>query len=252
MNKIKKPSLLLYLTEFFRAIWEYFKGRRFISKLSGKQVKNGQTVFVIPGFLASDLSTAPLRRLLKKKGYRVYGWERGTNLGNLEELDFLEEKIDQYFEDSHQKISLIGWSLGGIYARELGKRKADKVRQIITLGSPFAGINEPNNAAATFRRVQKWKGFPEPDEELLNQITTCAPVPTTAIYSKNDGIVPWECCMEPEEDDFHENIEVASSHLGMGVDVPVLEIILDRLKYSEENWLPYADKNKGQMTRSVT
>ena len=229
MKKIKRPSIFLFITEMFRAFLELRKALPFIKKYTVQQKGDGHSILVIPGFLASDLSTKPLRRFLIKLGYNPCGWEMGTNLGDLSEIATLEAKIDNLYADSGQKVSLIGWSLGGVYARELAKAKGDKIRQVITLGSPFNGINEPNNANLTFNFIKWIKGYPEPDEALIASLPLPAPQPTTAIYSKKDGIVPWESCIESVEDATHQNVEVKSSHLGMGVNVEVLKIVAERL-----------------------
>jgi len=222
---------------------ELAKGLPFIKKYQVKQKGDGHRVFVIPGFLASDVSTKPLRRFLDKIGYKTCGWELGTNLADLEQLAIISEKIHQLYDQDQQPISLIGWSLGGVYAREIAKEHPEKIRQVITLGSPFNGINEPNNANITFEFIKWLKGYPEIDEDFVATLPNPAPLPSTAIYSKRDGIVPWQACMEKIEDDIHQNIEVSGSHLGMGVNPPVLEIIADRLMYREENWVKYGEEN---------
>lgn len=239
MKKIKRPSIFLFLTEIWRALNELRKGLPFIKKYKVKKKGDNHTVFVIPGFLASDVSTKPLRRFLNKIGYQTCGWELGTNLGDLEELAVISEKIDRLYAKNKAPISLIGWSLGGVYARELAKEKPEKIRQVITLGSPFGGILEPNNASFTFEFIKWLKNYPELDVDFVASIPHPAPIPSTALYSKKDGVVPWETCMEKVEDDIHQNIEVSSSHLGMGVNPEVLEIIADRLQYSENNWAKY-------------
>ncbi|MEM1217582.1 MAG: alpha/beta hydrolase [Bacteroidota bacterium] len=237
MQKIKRPSIFLFLTETIRAIWEYFKCRSFLKKFTAEEKGDGHTVLVIPGFMASDTSTKPLRQLLEKSGYRTAGWHLGTNFADLTQLDIIGKQIDQLYQESGQPISLIGWSLGGVYARELARERTDKIRQIITLGSPFAGINEPNNATITFNIIKRLRNYPELDENFIAQLPEPVPVPTTAIYSKEDGIVPWQACMEQKEDDLHQNVEVKGSHLGLGVNIDVLKIILERLPYRKRNWV---------------
>ena len=234
MKEIKRPSIFLFLTEAIRALWELRKALPFIKNYEVQEVSDGHSILIIPGFMASDVSTQPLRRFLKKLGYHPCGWEMGTNLGDLNELALLEEKIDNLYKNSGQTISLIGWSLGGIYARELAKRKEDKVHQVITMGSPFADIDAPNNANISFRFVRWLKGFPEPDQSLLDSLPLPTPQPSLAIYSKKDGIVPWQACMEIQEDAVHQNVEVESSHFGMGVNVAVLKLVAERLKIRKE------------------
>lgn len=239
MKQIKRPSIFLFLTEIWRALNELRKALPFIKKNDIKENGDNHMVFVIPGFLASDVSTKPLRNFLNKIGYQTCGWELGTNLADLEQLAIISEKIDRLYAKNQAPISLIGWSLGGVYARELAKEKPEKIRQVITLGSPFGGIMEPNNANITFEFIKWLKKYPEIEEDFVATLPNPAPIPSTAIYSKKDGIVPWETCMEKVEDDIHQNIKVKSSHLGMGVNKEVLKIVADRLQYTEGNWIKY-------------
>ena len=141
-------------------------------------------------------------------------------------------------------MSIIGWSLGGVFAREIAKRKPKLIRQIITLGSPFNGITMPNNAMWLYELLTDGRGTEDVDPDLLKELPKPAPVPTTAIYSKEDGVVPWETCLEDVEDELHQNIQVRGSHLGLGVNPAVLEIIKDRLMLSEKNWTHFVPSNK--------
>jgi esterase/lipase len=243
-KKIKRPSLFLFLTEIFRAIIDSIRGSSFIKNYQVKQKGDGHTVLVIPGFLSTDKPTKPLRHFLDKLGYKTYGWGMGRNLADLTQLALISKKIDQLYEQSGEQISLIGWSLGGVYARQLAKEKPEKIRQLITLGSPFNGINEPNNATLTFNLVKWLKGYPEIEESFFNDLPLPAPVPTTAIYSKKDGIVPWESCMEQIEDATHQNIEVTSSHLGMGTNKDIMHIIAHKISLTRKNWHRYGEASK--------
>ncbi len=241
---IKKPSLFWLATEGHRALFEF--GTFFPYKLFSKNSKSGDghPVLVLPGFMATDVSTSPLRTFIKKIGYTSYGWGAGRNYANEVYLDMLLEKVEDIFLTHRTKVSIIGWSLGGVFAREIGKRKPNLIRQIITLGSPFAGVTEPNNAMWLYELLTDGRGTEDVDPELLRGIPDPAPVPTTAIYSKEDGVVPWETCMEAIEDDLHQNIQVRGSHLGLGVNPSVMEIIKDRLQLDESNWEPFAPANK--------
>ncbi len=236
---IKRPSFLLYLTEGFRALKELIRGNRFIKKYLPAKKGDGHPVLVIPGFMASDASTKPLRKFLQKIGFAPARWDLGRNYAKLKDLQALSVKVKTLYQTSQQKITLIGWSLGGVYARELAKENPSLIRQVITLGAPFGDIEAPNNATWVFNLINFWKKEKPIDPDWIASLPTPAPVPTTALYSKKDGIVSWKVCMEQIEDELHENIEVKTSHLGMGVDAEVLEIIADRLHYSAENWAKY-------------
>lgn len=236
---IKRPSIFDFLAEPFRAIRARIQLYSFLKKF--KNLKNGDRhpVIVIPGFMGGDLSVKSLTRFLYKSGYSAKTWGMGLNLGNLEDLDELSEKIEKKFQLTNQKISLVGWSLGGVYAREMAKKHPDKIRQVITLCSPFNGVTEPNNAEWIYAIISGGKKIEDLDAEWLNGIAVPADVPTTAFYSKKDGVVAWETCMEKVEDAIHQNIEVDSSHVGVIFNKTVLPIILDRLQYRVENWKKY-------------
>ena len=199
---------------------------------------DGHPVLVLPGLMASDFSTRALRSFLRARGYRVHGWKLGRNLGPTpERAAGMVARLEELHAQHGRQVSLIGWSLGGIYARELGRRFPSLVRQVITLASPFRDVDATNvprflRAAATRR--------PLPGQEAMRaQLSTPLPVPSTAIYSRSDAIVAWQSCRE-DEGPLSENIEVASSHLGIGHHPVVLLTIADRLAQPEGAWRPFA------------
>jgi len=243
-TSIIKPSLFLFLTEAIRALIEWVRALFWITKYQVRQKGDGHPVLVLPGFMTSDISTKPMRRFINKNGYLSYGWELGTNLADISELHILAKKIDAIYQKHGEKISLIGWSLGGVYARILAKEQPEKIRQVITLGSPFGGILEPNNATFTFNFVKWLKKYAEPPPAFFEELPKPPPLPCTAVFSKKDGIVPWQVCKEPLEDNIHQNIEVGSSHLGMGFHTDVLKIILDRLSFNRSNWQLFSKQEK--------
>ncbi len=226
---MKRPSLFWYFLEIPRAILERISAIRFFKNYHQLKKGDGHPIYLIPGFLASETSFNPLKVLLNRLGYIALHWGFGRNMGKLDTLDLLSEKIETLYAETNQKITIIGWSLGGVYARELAKLHPEKIRQVITLGSPFSHITFPNNASWLFRLIN-----PNQTEEILGKewfeaLAQPAPVRTVAFYSKTDGIVPWKACMEKTEDDLHENIEVSGSHFGLGVNKEVLKIMLERL-----------------------
>ncbi len=229
-NNIKKPSMWLYLTEGIRAVFDLIKCLVFLVSYNFVNSNKTQPIMVVPGFLGSDLSTAILRWFLKKNGFsNVYGWGLGRNMGNLSLVSMLSEKTEHLYNTHQQKVILIGWSLGGVFSREISKEKPYMVQQIITLGSPFGGLEAPNNAILFYKF---FNDIDKIDEQLKAEIPNPAPVPTTALYSKFDGIVPWQVCKEKVEDATHKNIEVSSSHLGFVVNVATLKIIIEILRSS--------------------
>ncbi len=226
-EKISKPSLFLHLTEIFRAAYEFIKAIIFERKFSYHNIGNAQPIIVIPGLLTTDLSTTLLRTFLTKLGFNVFGWGMGRNLGRLESLPILIEKVEKINEAHQQKIIIIGWSMGGIFTREIAKARPELVKRTITMGSPFADVNAPNWAKWIFDILNKGIVI---DDAFVAQLPNPAPVPTLALYSKLDGIVPWRACMETFEDEIHTNMEIKSSHIGMGANPEVMKIIYSALK----------------------
>ncbi len=240
-NGIQSPSLMLMLMEG-RAPWEF--GAYLASTPLFKRLPkgDGHPVLVLPGLAASDTSTAPLRKFLRDRNYLPFGWELGRNLGLREGLlKGMLERIDTIFEQQGEKISLVGWSLGGVYARELAKFRSDKIRQVITLGSPHSGDVNATNARRFYEYVAGHSVDSPPIETRLRQ---APPVPSSSIYTKSDGVVAWQnCCQEMSADEVQsgqaENIRVAGSHCGLGVNPSVLYVIADRLVQEDGQWSPF-------------
>jgi pimeloyl-ACP methyl ester carboxylesterase len=199
---------------------------------------DGHPVLVIPGFLAGPFSTQLLRDMLRRLGYRVYDWGLGYNLGYRPTMnETLPARLHHMRKRSDgRKVSIIGWSAGGIYARELARALPDDVRSVITLGSPFRGNHQASTAWRVWRLVNRGADATESvSESALMRRAQPLSVPTTCIYSKSDGIVAWQCCMSlpaPET----ENVEVCSSHLGYGHNLETLSVIADRLAQPEGEW----------------
>jgi pimeloyl-ACP methyl ester carboxylesterase len=194
---------------------------------------DGHAVMVFPGLGAPDFTTLPLRRYLRIKGYDARGWDLGFNFGPREGiLEQSMEMLRTLRRESGRRVSLLGWSLGGIYAREIAKLHADDVRCVITLGAPFAGHPKATNA---WRLYQLASGSKIDDPELLARVRVAPPVPTTSIFSRSDGVVAWQCSFQ-KESARAENIEVVASHVGMGVNPAALFAVADRLAQPEGNW----------------
>jgi pimeloyl-ACP methyl ester carboxylesterase len=202
---------------------------------------DGQPVLIVPGFGASDFSTLPLRRLLRRLGYIAHGWELGRNLGmNSLRKHALSRSLESLHEHHGQTVSLIGWSLGGVFVREMARHAPQHVRQVITLGSPINGHPQANNVDALFRQANRSKPV-NLDWDAFQRRRVPPPVPCTAIYSKSDGIVAWRCSQE-EPSPHTESIGVPSSHFGLAVNPLVVAIIADRLAQPEDGWQPYRSR----------
>jgi pimeloyl-ACP methyl ester carboxylesterase len=197
-------------------------------------------VLILPGFLAGDPSTAPLRSVLRSQGYWAHGWQLGRNLGPTPDVvDGLIERLDALHTRHGQPVSLIGWSLGGIYARRLARRSPDQVRQVITLGSPFRIVETGGRSAvsAVYERLRPSHAVGL-DPVLAGDGEVPAAVPVTAIYTRSDGIVRWWQCIETIGDR-RENIEVHGSHSGLGFNPAVIYAISDRLAQPPDRWRPF-------------
>ena len=237
----RAPHPLLALSEG-RAVFEFgafFASRAYLSTLPKG---DGHSVMTLPGFMATNSSTGPMRRLLKSLGYDAHGWDSGRNIRVNEELvTKLEDQIDRLFETSGRKISLVGWSLGGVLARELAKLRPEKVRLVISLGSPITDDRAHTNASRLF----EFFNGSEPEEIRDGQFSGldhAPPVPTTSILTKTDGVVHWRgSVQDPAKASGAptENIRVFASHLGLGVNPSVMIAMADRLAQPEGEWAPF-------------
>jgi len=243
-KKVDKPGRFWLATEIARAALEFGSFFPYKYLMNTGCEGDGHPVLILPGFMSGDTSTKPLRNYLSSVGYEAYGWGLGRNYGDESDLDRLLYRVDKIYQDNRKTISVIGWSLGGIYARQIAKARPHLIRQVITLGSPFSGITDNNHAAWIHKLITNGKGEDIIDPELLADIPKPAPVPTTAIFSKQDGVVPWEYCVERKETHIHQNIQVYGSHLGLGVNPTVIDIIVDRLQYDASNWQKFEPDSK--------
>lgn len=198
---------------------------------------DGQPVLVFPGLIASDSSTFLLRSLMQRLGYPAYGWNQGFNVGPRHGvLAGCRERIEEIVDKHGRAVTLIGWSLGGIYAREMAKLLEREVRQVVTLGTPFAGNPRATNAYPLFQLLSGHKVHA--DETLLARLREAPNQPTSSIYSRSDGVVHWQCSVQHPAPHV-ENIELSASHFGMGFNPAVLYALADRLAQPEGRWRPF-------------
>jgi pimeloyl-ACP methyl ester carboxylesterase len=230
------PSLALLALEF-RAPLEFGAVFPAWPALQRAPAGDGHTVLVFPGLSASDASTFPLRGYLGTLGYTTQGWSQGFNFGPRAGVLEMERRgLEQACDASGRKVTLIGWSLGGVYARELAKAMPDKVRGVITLGSPFAGPPKSTNA---WRIYELTSGRDIEREHGQFDLPTAPPVPTTSIYSRSDGIVAWKGSVQEPHHAQTENIEVVASHIGLGLNPSAWWAVADRLAQPEGQWRPF-------------
>jgi pimeloyl-ACP methyl ester carboxylesterase len=173
--------------------------------------ENGPPVLVVPGWMAGDRTTIALRRALAAAGWRTYGWEMGWNWGAREDtVERLKRRLDEIGKG--QPVLVVGWSLGGVYARELARAVPDQVRAVVTLGSPFSGDPKQNNVWRLYEKIAGHKV----DEPPIPRITDKPPVAHLAIWSPRDGIIAPRAArgLEEERD---EAVELKCTHMGFSV-----------------------------------
>ena len=232
------PSLILQLLEI-RAVWEHYAALALRPIWCAAAAGDGHPVLVLPGLAAGDGSTGVLRRFLRSRGYAVYGWGQGINLGlRPGVMERAHRTLELLWLEHGRPVSLVGWSLGGLYARELAKLSPEMVRLVVTLGSPFTGHPRETNA---WRLYEFASGHRIDSHDLHAPLRAAPPVPTTSIWSPTDGVVSWRCSVETRRE-FAENIVIDSSHLGLGAHPATLFAISDRLAQPEGQWRPFHRK----------
>lgn len=241
-DEVKAPGFALMALESWRTMGELSLLPASTPLLKMAPRGDGYPVLVCPGFLAGDATTTVLRKFLSSKDYDVYGWNLGQNLGMKttgDDGELLADRVMEIYKKSRQKISLVGWSLGGVMAREIAKKLPDQVRQVITLGSPIVGRPDTSNISWLYQKVSGHSLTRSELIELQEELKDPpADIPSTSIYSKTDGIVAWKTCKEPKST-LTDNIEVFASHCGLGVNAGVFYAIADRLALPEDEWSPF-------------
>ncbi len=220
------PSRWALLNES-RFFWDFAQSIARLPGLAAHPRGTGDPVMVLPGFSASDASTAPLRAYLYLLGHDVRGWGLGFNNGDVQAyLPRMIAEVERWSVSRGARLRLVGWSLGGYIAREVARERPDLVERVVTLGSPIVG--GPKYTAAA--HALQWRGIDLDSIEAMITAREATPlqVPVTAIYSKSDGIVAWQACIDRHNADV-EHIEVFCSHLGLGIHTEVYALIAQRL-----------------------
>lgn len=226
----------------FRAPWEFGAALAAWFALQRAPRGDGHPVIVFPGLSASDVSTFPLRSYLQRMGYAPSGWNQGFNFGpRAGVLRTAREQLAEAAQVAGRKVSLVGWSLGGIYARELAKQLPDLVRSVITLGTPFAGNHTSTNA---WRLYALASGRDIARETTEYDLPQAPPMPTTSVFSRTDGVVAWKASQQAPcpRNPHTENIEVVASHVGLGLNPSTWWALADRLAQPEGRWTAFERK----------
>jgi pimeloyl-ACP methyl ester carboxylesterase len=240
-KNIKRPPMYLAATEMLRASLEGMSLMMSSPLSAAAPPGDGHAVMVLPGFATDDHSTAFLRRFLTRLGYEVHPWGLGLNFDHRTagyDGEHIARRIDRVLDATGRKVSLVGWSLGGVIAREAARRDPVAVRQVITIASPFCGNPHANHVGAVYTLLS---GNRVDSPEALRRFALGPqplPMPSTAIYSRSDGVTAWENCIA-HTDHQSENVEVQSSHFGMVMNKAVFQIVADRLAQPENAWAPY-------------
>lgn len=202
---------------------------------------DGHPVLVMPGFMAADGATASLRRQLARLDYDPYPWNLGANPGICQNVNLrVQDRVQEIASATGQKVSLIGWSAGGIYARVAAHQQTESVRQVITLGAPF-GIDYRFDIGGAVGRLYSRTRQALDSAPLIESghIVKPPPVPSTSILSKRDGLAFWKFSLDVSDHNT-ENIFVPGSHTGMTHNIFILSLLADRLSQKEGHWRPFS------------
>ncbi len=232
----KSPSLLYLLAEG-RAPIEAASLIPAMPMLMRAPRGDGHHVVAIPPFGAGDAFTTVVRWYLGRLGYTVHKWGRAEILALHRLSTVAVYRLQELAEQANGRVSLIGHSLGGIYAREVARSSPEYVRRVITVGSPFAGDLKSNVVWPMYEQATGTRINSIPPE-IMARLNEPLPVPSTAIYSRSDGVVSWKACMDVEAEDA-ENIRVQGSHIGLLHNPAVFYVLADRLAQPEGTHQPF-------------
>ena len=239
MTTLRVPRPALLVTEAPRAGLDVASLLTTWPLLAAARRGDGHPVLVLPGLLTGDPGTVLLRNVLRALGHDVSGWSLGTNRGSTGRVvQELRTRVAELHRSSGRRVSLVGWSLGGMFAQQLARAAPGSIRGIVTLGSPVVRGAEWLRAAS--RIVDRTPRLPRSAATLPRPWAEAGPlrVPATSVYSRADGVVPWPSCtyeLRPRR----ENVEVRGSHLGLVYNPAVLWLLADRLGMPETSWRPF-------------
>ena len=205
-------------------------GKRLLQK---SDLEPAQGIIVLPGFLGSDAYNKPLVDFLNARGHTASGWMNGRNTGPDGMRQKMYQEIEYRVQQMGQKVTLIGHSLGGIYARELARGMPENIERVITLGSPFSG---GDNATTMVGKLYWTLNKGDPRRKTVDRLKPAPKVPLTSVFTRGDGIINWKNAVQKGGHQRSENIEVYGSHCGLTQNIAVWHLLLDRLSQDSENW----------------
>ncbi len=241
---IQRPPAHLAATDLVRAGLEGMSLLFASGLLCSSPRGDGHGVMVLPGFATDDSATMMLRRFLQMLGYEVHPWRLGWNLDHRTvglNGEHVAHQIDKIVDATGRRVTLIGWSLGGVIAREAARRDPQAVRQVITMGSPFCGNPHANHVGKMYERLSGNKVDSPAALRRFSAGDHPLPMPSTSIFSRSDGVTAWENCIALT-DHQTENVEVHASHFGLVVHPAVYYVVADRLAQPEDDWSPFQRK----------
>jgi pimeloyl-ACP methyl ester carboxylesterase len=240
-----RPPRLLYSLLEGRALLEMAMLPALLPVLGATPRGDGHPVLLVPGFTASDATLVGLRLFLQSRGYHVETWGLGQNTGfKLKFSHALEQKVRYMHHRHRRKVSVIGWSLGGVYGFYTAHSAPECIRSVVSMGSPMRFSAEDFKTPLLVRAIYRYFAHPMGPVAHLAHVRAKVlksppPVPSTCIYSMTDGVVPPTAARIETEDGQHENIWVPGSHLGLGFNAAVMWILADRLAQAEGEWQPF-------------
>lgn len=241
-SKIPAPPLYNIILET-RSIIEWSSMFWLYPFIPKHKTKKSKPVLLMPPYLGNDTSTKFVRKYLNSVGFKTYKWDLGVNMINSKSIPKLTEKLEEIYNRHQEKISLVGWSGGGIFAKIIANRHPDKVEQLITIGSPVWGLKNLKTPVIKSLEFLRGKNLRERNMKFINELEDIPNVPITCIYTKTDGLIPWKNCMEAETYRKNiKNIEVFGSHCGMGANATVLLTVANALNSNNQKQKSLTEK----------
>ena len=254
------PHLLHSLTEW-RALGEMALLPYSLPLLMTAPEGDGHPVLLLPGFMADEGTLVALRIFLRNRGYEVESWGFGRNVGfQARHAEALVRKIRYLHHSTGRKVSLVGWSLGGVFALYAAHQAMECVRCVVTLGSPVSVDAEGSQSPPFVKKLYRLVAHPmgpaahvmQPRAKKLREKQPLT-VPMSCLYSLGDGVVPPQEATIDGDPSLHENIRVAGSHTGLGFNAMVMLILADRLAQPEGHWAPFRPQGfSGSLYRMLT